>query len=303
VTLNGTGSSDLDSDPLTFEWTQTAGPAVTLTGANTATLAFTPTVAGTYVFNLSVDDGFGGMDADSVTLTLVNLPPIADAGPDQVGVFRNALVSLNGTESNDTDSDPLTFSWIQMAGPSIALTGADTATPSFTPTAAGPYTFELTVDDGFGGNGTDEASVTVVNRAPIADAGGPYACKAGGSITLDGTGSTDPDGDALTHTWIVPLTPPVTLSGPTPTLTCPTTAGTLTVTLTVTDPDSLSSTDDAPLSVQPGPPGTVADWTWLLLVLIAVVAVLLILFLLLRRRKQREETTETPPTAPPPNPP
>jgi len=303
VQLNGAGSSDPDGDPLTYAWVQMAGPAVTLNNASVPVANFTPTGLGTYTFQLTVDDGMGANSTDEVTATVVNRPPTAEAGSGQTGVLRNATTSLDGAVSSDPDGDPLTFAWTQTAGPAVALTGANTAAPSFTPVAAGVYIFQLVVGDGLGGTDADNVTVTVVNRAPTADAGGPYTCTAGGSVTLIGTGSIDPDGDTLTYTWTVPLTPPVTLSGPTPTLTCPTTVGTLNVTLTVTDPDSLSSNDGAPLSVQPGPggPAAVTDWTWLLLVLIAVMAVLLFLFFLWRKRKQRGETTETPPTAPPPN--
>jgi hypothetical protein len=57
---------------------------------------------------------------------------------------------LNGSESFDPDNspDPLSFTWVQMAGPEAILTGASTATPSFTPIAAGQYTFALIVSDG-----------------------------------------------------------------------------------------------------------------------------------------------------------
>ena len=43
--------------------------------------------------------------------------------------------------------------------------------------------------------------VSGLNTAPVADAGGPYTVAEGGSITLDGAGSYDDDGDSLTYAW------------------------------------------------------------------------------------------------------
>jgi extracellular elastinolytic metalloproteinase len=87
VTLNGTGSSDPDGgpNPLTFSWMQISGPAVTLAGVNTATATFTPSVAGSYVFRLTVNDG-AASDTDDVTVTATGgggggaLTAIFDAG-------------------------------------------------------------------------------------------------------------------------------------------------------------------------------------------------------------------------------
>ncbi len=260
-----------------------------------------------YYFSASNDTGSAAMDwpnppADAPDV--LNRGPTADAGPDQLGRFRNEVVNLDGTGSTDPDGDALTFSWTQTVGPAVVLTGGNTATPSFTPTAAGTYTFELTVDDGFaGGTDVDTVAVTVVNHPPVAYAGGPYTCRPGETITLDGSLSTDLDGDVLIYQWTVYVGSVVTLSGRKPTFTCPTAEGTSTVSLTVSDPGGLSDTGHSQLSIQPAR-GVAVDWTWLIVVAIAVAAVLLILFFLIRRRrreeetKQQEEAREMPPKPP-----
>jgi pimeloyl-ACP methyl ester carboxylesterase len=190
VTLNGSGTDpDSGPSPLTFAWSQTGGPAVTLTGATTATPSFKPTQTGNYTFQLVVNDGKDGSASDSVIVKMgaapvpnqppttntnpnqtpgagntpsVNQPPIAQAGPDQT-VSLGAKVSLDGSGSADPDQGPapLAYAWVQTEGPSIALDNAASMAPSFTPAAPGTYTFNLTVSDGAATSPVDTVSVTV----------------------------------------------------------------------------------------------------------------------------------------------
>ncbi|HEU5152823.1 MAG TPA: PKD domain-containing protein, partial [Iamia sp.] len=258
VTLDGTGSTDPDGDTLTYSWVQTAGPAVVLLGANTAQPSFVaPPGPGTVTFQLTVDDGAGRTDTDEVSVSL-NGSPIADAGDDEE-VNLGDTVTLDGTDSSDPDDDTLTYAWAQTAGPSVTLTGATTATPSFTaPEGPATLTFELTVDDGNGGSDTDTVTITV-NGPPAPDAGLDQEVNLGDTVTLDGTASTDPDGDTLTYSWAQTSGPTVTLTGATtaqPTFTAPEGPATLVFTLTVDDQAGRTDTDTVTITVN-GPP--VAD--------------------------------------------
>jgi hypothetical protein len=155
VTLDGSGSTG----PVTgFSWTQTAGPAVTLTGADTAHPTFTaPAGDNTLEFQLSVS-GSGGPSTDSVVVNVhANAAvPIANAGPDQT-VNQTATVHLDGTASEGGK----TFKWVQTGGPAVSLTGANTSTPSFVaPKQNVLLTFELTVS-GPGASSTDTVEVSV----------------------------------------------------------------------------------------------------------------------------------------------
>jgi hypothetical protein len=93
-----------------------------------------------------------------------NHPPVADAGLDQT-VNAGYVVSLDGTQSEDPDDDPLTYSWEQIVGPMITLDNANTASPSFTaPTdiiANTVLTFDLTITDDKGARDTSTVKVTV----------------------------------------------------------------------------------------------------------------------------------------------
>jgi hypothetical protein len=73
-------------------------------------------------------------------------PPIANAGPSQT-VNQSSLVTLDGTGSfSPNGSTIVSYSWVQTSGTAVSLTGANTATPTFTaPTATTSLTFSLTV--------------------------------------------------------------------------------------------------------------------------------------------------------------
>ncbi|RMH00315.1 MAG: hypothetical protein D6706_04295, partial [Chloroflexi bacterium] len=105
--------------------------------------------------------------------------------------------------------------------------------------------------DGDDDSGTDSGAAYVFtgvsNQPPIADAGAPQTVNPGDTVTLDGSGSSDPNGDTLTYLWQQTGGTAVTLSNPTAittTFTAPSTTGVLTFTLTVTDSLGLASTPD-----------------------------------------------------------
>jgi hypothetical protein len=154
------------------------------------------------------DVGFGFWRVDNVRYELddPNLPPVSDAGPDQ-SIRAGELVQLDGSASFDdnTLSAALAYDWSFAsvpAGSAAALSGANTSTPSFTADVAGTYLVELVVtDEGALGSAPDQVEVSSDNLAPSADAGGDRIVLVGTSIGLDGTGSTDPELDALSYAW------------------------------------------------------------------------------------------------------
>ena len=268
VTLSGSGS-DPDGTVAGYVWTQTVGPTVSLSGASSATATFTApavTARTALTFRLTVTDDDSATAADDATVTVsppaTNLPPVANAGSNQ-SVASGAAVTLNGGGS-DPDGTVAGYAWTQTAGPTVSLSGASSATATFTAPAVATrtaLTFRLTVTDNGGATGAGETTVTVsppaANRPPVASAGSDQSVASGAAVTLNGGGS-DPDGSVAGYAWTQTAGPTVSLSGAssaTATFTAPTvaTSTTLTFRLTVTDDDGATGADDATVTVAPAP--------------------------------------------------
>ena len=191
----------------------------------------------------------------------VNDAPSANAGADRT-VDDGDSVTLDGSGSSDPESGTLTYAWAQTGGsPTVTLSGAATARPTFsTPqlAAQADLTFTLTVTDPGGLSATDTVTITVRadNDPPSADAGADRTTYEGDSVTLDGSGSSDPEGGTLTWAWThTGGSPTASLSGAstaTATFTAPTVTADadLTFTLTVTDPGGGSATDTVTITVK-----------------------------------------------------
>lgn len=222
VTLDASGS--VAGAGATYNWTQSAGSSVTLNLTDPIRPTFTapsvPAGGATVTFNLTVTDGSltSLPDAININVTNINNPPVADAGSDQT-VAEGSGVILNGANSYDPDAESLLYSWVQTGGPLVSLIASDSATPKFFAPSVGiagaTLTFKLTVSDGIDSS-SDSVDIVVenVNHPPLADAGPDQTKDEGTLVTLDGTASSDPDGDVISYSWIQISGPTVTLSDP-----------------------------------------------------------------------------------------
>lgn len=140
-------------------------------------------------------------------------PPTADAG-DPRATSRDQTVTLDGSDSFSADfsTGSLRFDWSFVSTPegSLAeLQDADTAFSWFVVDLLGTYVVQLVVTDP-NGLSSEPATVAVSseNLPPVADAGADQAVFLGQAAELDGSGSFDPDGDALSFSWEVLSAPP-----------------------------------------------------------------------------------------------
>ena len=214
VQLDGSRSFSSSGGLLTYQWTLVAKPPGSGSSLNNGAVAnptFLPDTVGSYVLHLVVNDGVSDSAISSVTITAVagniNIAPVADAGPDQ-NVVTGVLVTLDGGGSHDANGDPITYSWRVIpplpVGSAAILQNPNANISYFTPDVAGKYIFGLTVTDNNAASSIED-NVTVLaqvgNVPPVADAGPNQNVVTGATVTLDGSGSHDANGDPITYSW------------------------------------------------------------------------------------------------------
>jgi hypothetical protein len=139
-------------DPVTDTWT--AGPPLIDAHAGTRAIVLTSgkiLVAGTYT-----------SESARLEISNVNYPPVANAGPDVTASTCDSCVNavlVNASASSDPNGDALTYSWTDGATTLLTTTSA-IATIAVPP---GTTMLTLVVSDPFGGEDSDEVSVTIVN--------------------------------------------------------------------------------------------------------------------------------------------
>lgn len=163
----------------------------------------------------------GGGSSDSVQEVTTPAPspqntaPIADAGDNQQTLLGNT-VQLSGEDSSDADGDALTFQWRVINKPDASnytLPDTDNETFDFTPDSLGVFELGLIVNDGVLDSSEDTVMVTVneatgENNAPVATITlGSNVVVVGDYVQLDGSKSSDADGDSLTFSWSISALP------------------------------------------------------------------------------------------------
>ncbi|MEO1049113.1 MAG: PKD domain-containing protein [Bacteroidota bacterium] len=133
-----------------------------------------------------------------------SLPPSVDAGSDITISESATSLNLNGSVSVPSGRTVVNYNWSKISGPSVDLSGANTATLTLTNFVPGDYTFEFSIIDSEGFSASDNVNVTVqaYNEAPVSDAGSDVnATTASTNISIDGSGSFDPDGTIQSYLW------------------------------------------------------------------------------------------------------
>ena len=171
--------------------------------------------------------------------------PLSSAGGPYAGKVGTA-VAFSGAGSSDPQGQTLTYAW--NFGDNSTGSGVS---PTHAYTAAGTFTVSLTVTNTSGLSATGSTTATIVAQPPVANAGGPYSSNIGLAIAFNGVASSDPQGQALTYAWSFGDGAMGTGVNPTHVYT---TAGTFTVSLTVTNVSGLTATANTTATITAQPP-------------------------------------------------
>ncbi|MBC8876496.1 MAG: cadherin domain-containing protein [Planctomycetes bacterium] len=208
--LDASGSSDPDDDPLYYVWDldndgiygDVTGEAPTVDWAELQSHGIVD--QGTYSISVVVRDGTGGIDWATTTLTVNDTPPTLTTTGDSVyKVDKEYTLQLSATDPGDDTISSWTIDW---GDGTIETLAGNPTSATHTYTQAG-FTYDIlasvTNEEGtFLQDPVPGHQVGIVtNRAPVANAGGPYVINETDSVTLDASGSVDPDDDPLTYSW------------------------------------------------------------------------------------------------------
>jgi uncharacterized repeat protein (TIGR01451 family) len=211
VTLDGSKSSDVEGDPLTFRWSFTSTPlgsGAVLSDPTAVKPTFMVDRPGTYVIQLIVNDGVVDSDPDTV---VINVAPPPNRAP--VAVNDTYTVDEDGTlnvspgvlaNDNDPDGDPITASLVNnVSQGSLTFNPNGSFTYIPNPGFHGMDGFTYRVYDGalYSNSATVTITVNHVNHPPVAKAGTDQQVYVGDTVQLNGSGSSDVDRDSLTYQW------------------------------------------------------------------------------------------------------
>lgn len=189
ATFDASASQDTDGNILKYSWAFGDGSS-----EESSTVGITHTYAqpGTYTVKLTVSDDRGGNASTTNTITVqaVNQPPTATMVTSQNGL----RLTVDGATSTDPDGQIASYLW-DFGDGSATATGANS---EHVYADNGTYTVRLTVRDNDGAIAETQSEVIVSNAAPQA----AFQLNVDAlTVSVDGNGSSDPEGGALEYAW------------------------------------------------------------------------------------------------------
>jgi hypothetical protein len=269
--LDGSRSYDPDGSISSYAWVLVSGTGGTIATPSAAFTKVSGLTQGTYIYQLTVTDNNNASSSalDTIivnpadSIPVVNVLPVANAGPDQTITAPTDTVNLDGSASYDPDGIIKSFSWVMISGPgTVTINNNNTANPNVVGLIPGVYVFQLTVTDSVGATNTDNVNITVnpeptvPNQPPVANAGNNQTItEPVNSVELDGTRSYDPDGTIVNYFWNQvsgPSNSVITNSGTTKPTASKLIVGSYVFQLLVTDNNGATNYDQVTVTVNRG---------------------------------------------------
>jgi len=200
VALDGSASSDVDGDLLSYTWSEDGSTLATGVNANVNLSV------GLHTLTLTVNDGEAS-HTDTLVVDLGDPTPTVTVEADKT--VEPGIVTLSGTAS-DLGARTLSYAWTQISGDPVVITDANTLNAKFFGVKDGVRTFQLVAtvsQNGSAASAPAQVSVTMNNQAPVASLVKRQVVQVGVASDLDGRSSQDPNADSLTYAWTVAAGP------------------------------------------------------------------------------------------------
>ncbi len=202
VSFDASGSEDSEGTISKYEWDLNGDGIFETDSGTTAAISATFGTIGERTIRLRVTDNDGATALATEALAIQTTPPTASFTASPESAPTGTAVSFDASASSDVDGTVAKYEWDLDGNGTFETSTGTTASAGTTYATPGARSVGLRVTDDNGGTATTTRTVTAQNRAPAASfTATPNPAVAGSAVTLNASGSKDPDGTIAKYEW------------------------------------------------------------------------------------------------------